>query len=131
VCSLDAIAAEAVADAAVDGPLVVVTDARRREVYWAAYDAAGDRTSGPHVEAPAALAGRLPAMAATAAAGASTGGLGLPVVSAGRRPAGAGRVRRRRAAGRRRPARSSRCTCAARTPCARPRKPVTTGDGAR
>jgi tRNA threonylcarbamoyl adenosine modification protein YeaZ len=80
VCSLDAVAAEAVQDAAVDGPLVVVTDARRREVYWAAYDASGGRIAGPHVEAPAGLAGRLPALGVTAAAGACAGGLGLPVV---------------------------------------------------
>src|SRR3954447_7933769 len=52
VCSLDAIAGEAVRDAAADGPLLVATDARRREVYWAAYDAAGARTAGPYVEAP-------------------------------------------------------------------------------
>jgi tRNA threonylcarbamoyl adenosine modification protein YeaZ len=81
VCSLDAIAAEAAADAALDGPLLVVTDARRREVYWAAYDPAGARTSGPQVEAPGVLAGRLSALGVTAAAGASAGGLGLPVVS--------------------------------------------------
>ncbi len=83
VCSLDAIAAEAVTGAAVGGvggPLLVVTDARRREVYWAAYDGTGARTSGPHVEVPAALAGRLAALEVTAAAGACAGGLGLPVV---------------------------------------------------
>lgn len=33
--------------------LVVVTDARRKECYWADYDCAGDRRSGPHVERPA------------------------------------------------------------------------------
>ena len=33
-----------------------MTDARRREVYWAAYDG-GVRITGPHVEAPAALVG--------------------------------------------------------------------------
>jgi tRNA threonylcarbamoyl adenosine modification protein YeaZ len=54
VCSLDAIAV----DAAAGAPLLVVTDARRREVYWAAYDANGRRTDGPRVEAPAALAER-------------------------------------------------------------------------
>lgn len=43
VCSLDAIAAQ---DA------VVVTDARRREVYWARY-ADGARVDGPHVDRPA------------------------------------------------------------------------------
>ena len=78
VCSLDAIAAEAV-DAA-GGPLLVVTDARRREVYWAAYDATGARTTGPHVESPASLLDRLPGLGVTAAAGASAGAVGLPVL---------------------------------------------------
>lgn len=45
VCSLDAIAASAEPE----GPFVVITDARRREVYWATYDQAGTRTGGPHV----------------------------------------------------------------------------------
>lgn len=45
VCSLDAIAAGADAGE----PCLVVTDARRREVYWATYDAEGHRTDGPHV----------------------------------------------------------------------------------
>ncbi|HEV7208329.1 MAG TPA: tRNA (adenosine(37)-N6)-threonylcarbamoyltransferase complex dimerization subunit type 1 TsaB [Mycobacteriales bacterium] len=40
---------------------LVVTDARRREVYWAAYDAAGRRGIGPHVDSPAVLARRLAA----------------------------------------------------------------------
>ena len=80
VCSLDAIAAEAVRDAAADGPLLVATDARRREVYWAAYDAAGARTAGPYVEAPAVLADRLAELGVTAAAGSCAGGLGLPLV---------------------------------------------------
>jgi tRNA threonylcarbamoyl adenosine modification protein YeaZ len=78
VCSLDAIAAEAVAGAA--GPLLVVTDARRREVYWAAYDASGVRTTGPHVETPDALRSRLPGLGVTAAAGSSAGIVGLPEV---------------------------------------------------
>jgi tRNA threonylcarbamoyl adenosine modification protein YeaZ len=78
VCSLDAIAAEAVGGAG--GPLLVVTDARRREVYWAAYDAGGIRTTGPHVESPASLLDRLPGLGVTAAAGASAGAVGLPVV---------------------------------------------------
>ncbi|MGH3517360.1 MAG: tRNA (adenosine(37)-N6)-threonylcarbamoyltransferase complex dimerization subunit type 1 TsaB [Haloechinothrix sp.] len=48
VCSLDAIAVE------VEGgeQLLVVTDARRREVYWARYDAAGVRVAGPQVSPP-------------------------------------------------------------------------------
>jgi tRNA threonylcarbamoyl adenosine modification protein YeaZ len=50
VCSLDAIAAQATDVAS----LLVVTDARRREVYWARY-AEGVRTHGPDVVAPAEL----------------------------------------------------------------------------
>ncbi|RZS37102.1 tRNA threonylcarbamoyl adenosine modification protein YeaZ [Herbihabitans rhizosphaerae] len=49
VCSLDAIAAE------LSGPALVITDARRKEVYWAAYDAGGARVSGPSVSRPADL----------------------------------------------------------------------------
>ncbi len=75
VCSLDAIAA----DAATGEPLIVVTDARRREVYWAVYGADGVRTDGPRVEAPAALAERLPELGAVAAAGGSADATGLPV----------------------------------------------------
>jgi tRNA threonylcarbamoyladenosine biosynthesis protein TsaB len=60
VCSLDVIATEVVARALVDTSFVVTTDARRREVYWAGYDARGSRTAGPAVaratEVP--LAGR-------------------------------------------------------------------------
>lgn len=53
VCSLDAIAAQISAR-----PLLVVTDARRREVYWARYDRTG-RVAGPGVAAPSTLdAGR-------------------------------------------------------------------------
>ncbi|MBB4686398.1 tRNA (adenosine(37)-N6)-threonylcarbamoyltransferase complex dimerization subunit type 1 TsaB [Amycolatopsis jiangsuensis] len=50
VCSLDAIAADVVRT---DRPFLVFTDARRREVYWAAYDASGVRVDGPHVQRPA------------------------------------------------------------------------------
>lgn len=47
VCSLDGLA----------GPdTVVMTDARRKEVYWAVYDAAGRRADGPHVTTPAVAA---------------------------------------------------------------------------
>ena len=49
VCSLDAVGA---------GERVVVTDARRREVYWARYDG-DERVEGPAVERPAELAERL------------------------------------------------------------------------
>lgn len=64
VCSLDAVAQD------VEGPrrFAVVTDARRREVYWAAYDD-GQRVSGPHVSAPAAAVEQLGALGVAAAAG--------------------------------------------------------------
>ncbi|AXB46892.1 tRNA (adenosine(37)-N6)-threonylcarbamoyltransferase complex dimerization subunit type 1 TsaB [Amycolatopsis albispora] len=51
VCSLDAIAAEVVHGE----PFLVVTDARRREVYWAEYDADGKRVGEPAVQSPAEL----------------------------------------------------------------------------
>ncbi|MGQ0576060.1 MAG: tRNA (adenosine(37)-N6)-threonylcarbamoyltransferase complex dimerization subunit type 1 TsaB [Pseudonocardia sp.] len=73
-CSLDAIAVEGP-----EGPLVVVTDARRREVYWAAY-AGGRRISGPHVDAPAVAAQRARELGIVAAAGSPEHAalLGLP-----------------------------------------------------
>jgi len=43
VCSLDALG---------EGARVAVTDARRREIYWARYDAGGQRVEGPAVSAP-------------------------------------------------------------------------------
>ncbi len=49
VCSLDAIGIET---AATTGAILVVTDARRREVYWARYRD-GVRIDGPAVDAPA------------------------------------------------------------------------------
>ncbi len=61
VCSLDVLAIEA-ATAAIGGDFVVATDARRKEVYLAAYDASGARTSGPVVDKPAELATSLPAV---------------------------------------------------------------------
>lgn len=52
-CSLDIIAA----DVDDDRPeFIVATDARRKEVYWARYGAAGQRISGPDVAKPADLA---------------------------------------------------------------------------
>ena len=53
VCSLDAIAAD-VHGTDGDGDLLVVTDARRREVYWARYSG-GHRVEGPGVCKPAEL----------------------------------------------------------------------------
>jgi tRNA threonylcarbamoyladenosine biosynthesis protein TsaB len=62
VCSLDVVAH----GVAVDGPFVVATDARRKEVYWAAYDEAGRRTAGPVVAAPSTVATELPVAGAGA-----------------------------------------------------------------
>jgi tRNA threonylcarbamoyl adenosine modification protein YeaZ len=44
ICSLDGLSAPSTA---------VVTDARRKEVYWAVYDEQGARVEGPHVTTPA------------------------------------------------------------------------------
>jgi tRNA threonylcarbamoyl adenosine modification protein YeaZ len=53
VCSLDVLAVEAVATEAVTTDFLVATDARRKEVYWAAYDGTGARRSDPAVDRPA------------------------------------------------------------------------------
>ncbi|MVU78871.1 tRNA (adenosine(37)-N6)-threonylcarbamoyltransferase complex dimerization subunit type 1 TsaB [Nocardia sp. ET3-3] len=63
VCSLDAIAADTesyLRESSEPTELLVVTDARRREVYWARYRATGDgrtlaRAEGPEVSKPADL----------------------------------------------------------------------------
>jgi tRNA threonylcarbamoyl adenosine modification protein YeaZ len=56
VCSLDAIGADTVGDA------LVVTDARRREVYWARYRD-GVRVDGPAVNSPVDVPGAAEALA--------------------------------------------------------------------
>lgn len=48
VCTLDVLAAEALASGLRE-PFLVATDARRREVYWASYDGMGQRLEGPAV----------------------------------------------------------------------------------
>jgi tRNA threonylcarbamoyladenosine biosynthesis protein TsaB len=68
VCSLDVLAAGARAAGCL-GALAVASDARRREVYWAAYDSAGKRIDGPHVEAPQGAAERIAELGVTAVAG--------------------------------------------------------------
>jgi len=59
LCTLDALAWRAVAEHDVDAPFLVATDARRREVYWAAYEPRRDglpqRVDGPHVDYPDAV----------------------------------------------------------------------------
>jgi tRNA threonylcarbamoyl adenosine modification protein YeaZ len=54
VCTLDVLAADAVSQGAAE-PFVVTTDARRKELFWAAYDAGGARVEGPAVDRPADL----------------------------------------------------------------------------
>lgn len=60
VCTLDVLAVEAVDTGAVDRDFVVATDARRKEVYLASYDADGVRLDGPVVDKPADLATEAP-----------------------------------------------------------------------
>jgi tRNA threonylcarbamoyl adenosine modification protein YeaZ len=57
VCTLDIIAA---AVAAPGGEFLVATDARRKELYWARYSAAGERIAGPAVCPAADLEAGLP-----------------------------------------------------------------------
>lgn len=67
VCSLDVLAVEAVERGVVDGPFVVASDARRREVYLATYDESGVRLSGPDVQRPADVATDAPVVGEGAA----------------------------------------------------------------
>lgn len=52
-CSLDAVARHH------RGPVVVCSDARRRQVYWASYSPDGWRVTGPDIAPPAELADRV------------------------------------------------------------------------
>ncbi|MCF6378877.1 tRNA (adenosine(37)-N6)-threonylcarbamoyltransferase complex dimerization subunit type 1 TsaB [Nocardioides KLBMP 9356] len=56
VCSLDVLAVQVVESAAPEGGFLVATDARRKEVYLASYDADGRRLEGPVVTRPAEVA---------------------------------------------------------------------------
>ena len=58
VCSLDVLAAAA-ADGGVGEPFLATSDARRKELFWAAYDEDGIRTSAPAVGRPETLPGGL------------------------------------------------------------------------
>jgi tRNA threonylcarbamoyladenosine biosynthesis protein TsaB len=62
VCTLDVLAIEAVDTRAVMSDFVVATDARRKEVYLAAYDGDGARLEGPLVAKPADVATGAPAV---------------------------------------------------------------------
>lgn len=69
VCTLDGLA-WAAGEAGLDGPFVVATDARRKEVYWARYDDPRHRATDPAVDRPADIAELvrdLPAVGAGAA----------------------------------------------------------------
>lgn len=55
VCTLDAIASTWAGAAQCPDGFVVTTDARRRELYWARYDARGVRQGEPRVGAPSGL----------------------------------------------------------------------------
>ncbi|MYS23705.1 tRNA threonylcarbamoyl adenosine modification protein YeaZ [Streptomyces sp. DvalAA-14] len=68
LCTLDGLA-WAAGEAGLDGPFVVATDARRKEVYWARYDGPRLRITEPAVNRPADIAeqvGDLPAVGAGA-----------------------------------------------------------------
>ncbi len=52
ICTLDVIAAQHAAGGGPDGDFLVVTDARRKELYWARYGADGARVCGPAVDRP-------------------------------------------------------------------------------
>jgi len=66
-CSLDAVGRPAVGAQDV---VTALTDARRREVYWASYRSDGTRVAGPGVARPAELADRLPPGSLVTGAGA-------------------------------------------------------------
>lgn len=80
VCTLDVLALEAVSTGTVSGPFQVATDARRREVYLAAYDTEGVRSAGPMVVLPAVLSGRAGSATGTVASRMESRGSGAEVV---------------------------------------------------
>ncbi|MFF2165045.1 tRNA (adenosine(37)-N6)-threonylcarbamoyltransferase complex dimerization subunit type 1 TsaB [Streptomyces sp. NPDC058175] len=63
LCTLDGLAYAA----EVDGPFVVATDARRKEVYWARYDDARTRVTEPAVDRPADIAEQVAGLPAVGA----------------------------------------------------------------
>ncbi|MFD4403026.1 tRNA (adenosine(37)-N6)-threonylcarbamoyltransferase complex dimerization subunit type 1 TsaB [Nocardia sp. NPDC058499] len=88
VCSLDALAADCAGELGPDDELLVVTDARRREVYSARYR--GRRIAGPEVGKPADL--DIAGATKVAGSAAHTALFDLPVLSA-QTPSPAGLVR--------------------------------------
>ena len=78
VCSLDVLAVQAVDEGAAE-PFLATLDARRKELFWAGYDALGNRLDGPHVGRPDALpAGELVVGAAGALYGSVFGRVAGP-----------------------------------------------------
>jgi tRNA threonylcarbamoyl adenosine modification protein YeaZ len=74
VCTLDVVAAGVASTGTAAGQgFIVATDARRREVYWARYDADGRRLDGPAVGFPADVAGTVVAGTAAGRAANSPG----------------------------------------------------------
>ncbi|ANW18588.1 tRNA (adenosine(37)-N6)-threonylcarbamoyltransferase complex dimerization subunit type 1 TsaB [Streptomyces clavuligerus] len=63
LCTLDGLAWAS----GLEGPFVVATDARRKEVYWARYDSARRRVDGPSVDRPADIAERVAGLPAVGA----------------------------------------------------------------
>lgn len=64
VCTLDGLA---YASGIEEGPFVVATDARRKEVYWARYETRSTRVSGPAVDRPADIAAEVAGLSAVGA----------------------------------------------------------------
>jgi tRNA threonylcarbamoyl adenosine modification protein YeaZ len=67
VCTLDSLAhayGTSGSPGASQGPFVVATDARRKEVYWARYEDDGTRSTGPAVDRPADIADRVTGLVA-------------------------------------------------------------------
>jgi tRNA threonylcarbamoyl adenosine modification protein YeaZ len=84
VCTLDVIAAEVASTGAAAGQgFIVATDARRREVYWARYDAGGRRLDGPAVGFPADVAETVAAETEAERAADSPGRPGILAAGAG------------------------------------------------
>lgn len=71
VCSLDALGAAGPGGrrSGAGGRLLVATDARRREIYWAVYGDSGARVTPPAVGRPAMVATRLAELGVAAAVG--------------------------------------------------------------
>ena len=138
VCTLDVLA-RAAWPAAAGREFLAVTDARRKELYWARYSALGERLTGPSVERPADIPADLPVagqavslypdqlgepiwpehpsaavlatLVAEATLAAASPGAGPPRPGATPRPQGAPAAAPGRSC-----CRPSRCTCAVRTP---------------